>query len=188
MVVPADSPRAFDLLWDCLAGRGVAVVACDTIYGLVGIVPDTADRIRGIKGRGDDKPFLQLVPSAVWVESLASAAMPPALGRYWPGPLTVILPAKSGGTVALRVPDSPFLRRLIEAVGKPIYSTSVNTAGQQPLWQVARIVEEFASRVDLVLDAGDLPGGSPSTIVDATTVPARVIRQGGLSIPAADLL
>lgn len=188
MVVPADDPRAFDLLRDCLAGGGVAIVACDTIYGLVGVVPGTGDRIRGIKGRGDDKMFLQLVPGAEWVESLAAAAVPPALGRYWPGPLTLILPAKSGGTVALRVPDSPFLRRLIEAVGRPIYSTSVNTTGQQPLWRIAEIVDEFATLVDLVLDAGDLPGASPSTIVDATAVPARVVRQGVLAIPAADLL
>jgi L-threonylcarbamoyladenylate synthase len=187
MVVPADSPDALPMLREALGSGGVAVVPCDTIYGLVGIAPDTEARIRGIKGRGEDKPFLQLVADRAWARRLASRA-PSSLEKYWPGPLTLILPARAGGTIALRVPSSPFLRDLIKGLGRPLYSTSVNRAGQAPLWRIEEIVAGFEAAVDLVLDAGDLPEASPSTIVDATSRPFRVVRQGSIVVPLQELL
>jgi L-threonylcarbamoyladenylate synthase len=189
MVVAADSPGAFGLLRDRLAAvGGVAIIPCDTIYGLVGTVPGSEERIRRIKGRGEDKPFLQLVAGADWVARLAAAPIPASLEKHWPGPLTVILPGLGGGTVALRVPDSLFLRELLSAMDMPVYSTSVNRAGQAPLWRIADIVEGFEDDVDLVMDAGDLPGAVPSTIVDATCSPLRIVRQGALALSPADLL
>ncbi len=187
MVIAADSPEALPRLRELLGGLGVAVVPCDTIYGLVGIAPDTEARIRAIKGRGEDKPFLQLVAGSDWASRIASP-VPPRLAAYWPGPLTLILSARAGGTVALRVPDSEFLRDLIGSIGRPLYSTSVNRAGQAPLWRIREIVESFEGAVDLVLDAGDLPGASPSTLIDATARPFRVVRQGALVVPPQDLL
>lgn len=189
MVIAADSPEAFGLLRNRLAvGGGVAIIPCDTIYGIVGTVPGSEERIRRIKGRGEDKPFLQLVAGVDWVTRLATAPVPSTLEKHWPGPLTVILPALGGGTVALRVPDSLFLRELLTAVDRPLYSTSVNRAGQAPLWQIADIVEGFEDVVDIVVDAGDLPGSVPSTIVDATCSPLRIVRQGALALPPDDLL
>jgi L-threonylcarbamoyladenylate synthase len=187
MVVAADSPEAFGLLRDGLSAGGIAIIPCDTIYGLVGKVPDTEARIRAVKGRGEDKPFLQLVAGSDWAARLAAVPVPPALEKYWPGPLTVILPGIGGGTVALRVPDSPFLRDLLRAVKSPLYSTSVNRAGQPPLWRIAEIVAGFEARVDIVMDAGDLPEGVASTIVDATGSPLRIVRPGALTLPAEDL-
>lgn len=186
MVIAAGSPEAFPRLLEALGRGGVAAMPCDTIYGLVGIAPDTETRIRAIKGRGEDKPFLQLVADSDWASRLASP-VPPRLARYWPGPLTVILPAHGGGTVALRVPDSELLRSLIKSIGKPLFSTSVNKAGQAPLWRISEIIEGFESAVDLVLDAGDLPQASPSTLIDATSRPFRVVRQGSLVLPPEDL-
>jgi len=187
MVIAAGSPEALPKLRELLGSGGVAVVPCDTIYGLVGIAPDTEARIRAIKGRGEDKPFLQLVADSAGASRIASPA-PPRLAKYWPGPLTVILPARAGGTVALRVPDSEFLRGLIKSIGRPLYSTSVNRAGQAPLWRIGEIVAGFESAVDLVLDAGDLPGASPSTLVDAASRPFRIVRQGPLVVAPEDLL
>ena len=92
MLLVADSPHALSLLSRLLAGGGVAIVPCDTIYGIVGVAPDTEQRIRAIKGRGEDKPFLQLLAERSWVSRLSEGDIPEALGRHWPGPLTVILP------------------------------------------------------------------------------------------------
>jgi len=85
--------------------------------------------------------------------------------------------------VALRVPADPRLRSLLERLDRPLYSTSVNRSGQPALWRVADILGEFEAAVDLVVDAGDLPGRLPSTIVDVSRRPFRILRQGALSIP-----
>jgi L-threonylcarbamoyladenylate synthase len=181
------SPGAFQALVALLAGGGTAIVPCDTMYGLVGRVPGTEAALRRIKGRGEQKAFLLLVPDVSWLPRVASALPPQRLARHWPGPLTVVLPARAGGTVAVRVPDSPFLLRLMEAVSCPLYSTSVNRAGQEPIAAVADMCREFEADVGMVRDAGDLPPGAPSTLVDTTTRPCRVLRQGALYVPAEDL-
>lgn len=179
-----DAPARFQEL---LASAGVAIVPCDTIYGLVGRVPDTEARIRRIKGREDGKPFLLLIPDPGLCTDFSSLPAPPELARFWPGPLTVVLPRHGGGTVALRVPDSPFLRRAMRDTGRALYSTSVNRTGEPALFRAGDICAEFCRDVDLILTAGDLPGRMPSTVVDATARPFRIVRQGALELPA-DLL
>ena len=157
------------------------------MYGLVGIAPDSGERIRDIKGRGEDKPFLRLLPDPSWVARFSPLTAPENLLKYWPGPLTLVFPAHEGGTVALRVPDSQFLRELLEAVGSPLYSTSVNRAGAAPLQSVEEMRREFEDLVDLIYDAGDLPSGPPSTLVDVTSRPCKVLRPGALLLSAEDL-
>jgi L-threonylcarbamoyladenylate synthase len=187
MVATADNPKSFALLVDVLLRGGVAIAPGDTMYGILGIVPGSEPRIRGLKGRGEDKPFLQLIPDASWTARFTDLPVPSGLARHWPGPLTIVLPARSGGTVAVRVPDSLFLRELVIAVGEPLYSTSVNRAGEAPLSTVAAMRAAFEREVDLVYDGGDMPPGPPSTLVDATTRPARILRQGAMLLSAADL-
>ena len=187
MVLPADSPELVRDLADKLAHGGIAIVPCDTVYGIIGIVPDAEDRIRAAKGRGEDKPFLQLVSDITWVTRITGFQVPERLARHWPGPLTVIVPGRPSGTVAFRVPDSAFLRELVVRLGKPIYSTSVNRSGEAPLWRIREIRDSFESKVDLIVDGGDLPAGVPSTIVDATGHPARIVRQGALRLSAEEL-
>jgi L-threonylcarbamoyladenylate synthase len=187
MVAAADNPGSFPALVDVLSRGGVAIAPGDTMYGVLGIVPLSEPRIRRLKGRGEDKPFLQLIPDASWIDRLSDEQVPAGLARHWPGPLTVVLPARAGGTVAVRVPDSLFLRELLIAVGGPLYSTSVNRAGSAPLVTVAAMRAEFEQEVDLIYDGGDMPPGPPSTLVDATTSPARILRQGAMLLTAADL-
>jgi len=187
MVALAADPGSFDRLSQVLAGGGVAIVPCDTMYGIVGVAPGTEGRIRDIKGRGEKKPLLQLIARASWITQMSDQPAPPVLSRYWPGPLTLVFPARGGGTVALRLPDSPFLLRLMERVGQPLYSTSVNRAGRNPIVDVAAMTLEFESEVDLIFDAGDLQPGPPSTLIDITSRPYRVLRQGAVKVPAEEL-
>jgi L-threonylcarbamoyladenylate synthase len=187
VVVKAASPDAFPSLVRVLAAGGVAIAPGDTMYGLVGVAPDSGERIGEIKGRGEDKPFLRLLPDPSWVAKFSPLAAPASLLRYWPGPLTLVFPAHAGGTVALRVPDSQFLRELLEAVGSPLYSTSVNRAGTAPLQTVEEMRREFEDLVDLIYDAGDLPPGTPSTLVDVTSRPCKILRPGALLLSPEDL-
>ena len=187
MVLAADSPAAVRTLAALLAGGGVAIIPCDTIYGIVGIDPEADARIRRLKGRDEGKPFLRLVADPSWVRELTGREAPDRLARHWPGPLTLVLPARGGTALALRVPAAAWLRELIAGLGKPLLSTSVNRAGSPPLRRAADIVAEFGSDVDLVLDGGDLPDAEPSTIVDATSRPFRILRQGAFPVPPEDL-
>jgi L-threonylcarbamoyladenylate synthase len=187
MVLAAADPAAVRTLAALLAGGGVAIIPCDTIYGIVGIDPQAEPRVRALKGRDEGKPFLRLVPDPAWARKLTGRDAPRALARHWPGPLTLVLPVEGGGTLALRVPASQWLRDLIAGLGGPLLSTSVNRAGGAPLWRVADIIEEFGADVDLVLAGSDLPDAEPSTIVDATGSPFRILRQGALRVPPGDL-
>jgi L-threonylcarbamoyladenylate synthase len=187
MVFAAADPASVRTLTALLARGGVAIVPCDTIYGIVGIDPQTDARIRGLKGRDEGKPFLRLAADASWARKLTGRAAPDLLARHWPGPLTLVLPVRSGETLALRVPAAAWLRELIAGLGKPLLSTSVNRTGSPALWRVADIIAEFGSEVDLVLDGGDLPDAEPSTIVDASSRPFRILRQGAFRVPSEDL-
>jgi L-threonylcarbamoyladenylate synthase len=157
------------------------------MYGLVGAVPDSEERIRSIKGRGDEKPFLQLLPDSSWVAKYSPLSTPANLRKYWPGPLTLVFPTHEGGTVAFRVPDSRFLQRLLQCVSGPLYSTSVNRAGAAPLRTVQEMRREFEGDVDLIYDAGDISPGPPSTLVDLSSRPYKVLREGALVLTPADL-
>jgi L-threonylcarbamoyladenylate synthase len=181
MKIDAAEPLLAERLAECLSAGGVLIMPCDTIYGIVGPAPASRDRIRELKGRGE-KSFLQLIAGPQWLPRFGVPAVPEPLSAYWPGPLTLIFPTAEG-SVALRVPADPRLRLLLERLDRPLFSTSVNRSGQPALWRIADIVERFEAGVDLVVDAGDLPGRLPSTIVDVSQRPFRVLRQGTLVIP-----
>ncbi len=181
MRIGAAEPGLVARLADCLSAGGVAIMPCDTIYGIVGPAPGSEARLRELKGRGE-KSFLQLIAGAGWLPRFGGLDLPEKLAAYWPGPLTLIFPVEQG-SVALRVPADPRLRELLQRLDRPLYSTSVNHSGRPALWRIADILGQFEALVDLVVDAGDLPGRLPSTIVDLSRKPFRVLRQGALELP-----
>jgi L-threonylcarbamoyladenylate synthase len=89
----------------------------------------------------------------------------------------------TGGTdtVGVRQPRQPLTLRLLAALGSPLTGTSANRAGRDPLTLAADVAREFGEDVDLILDAGPCPGGLPSTIVDVTVIPPRLVRSGAIS-------
>jgi L-threonylcarbamoyladenylate synthase len=187
VIIGADNPGVLETVFGVLAARGIAILPCDTMYGIVGAVPESEHRIRVVKGRGEDKPFLQLIADVSWIRSFSDTLISPKLLKYWPGPLTIVIRRRSGDTLAVRVPDSPLLTKLIKSLGKAIYSTSVNRAGEPPLRRIGEIRAEFEDDVDLIVDGGDLPESSASTIVDLSRRPAKILRQGSLIVTPADL-
>jgi len=185
MVIRSADRRKEGLLVKILSAGGVVIMPCDTIYGIVGRAPDTEKRIRAAKGRGETNPFLMLIESERDVGRLSDMELDRGVAALWPGPLTVVIQARAGGTVAVRVPSDQSLRRLIGRVGAPLYSTSVNRSGQPSLAIIAEIVREFEHRVDLIVDGGDIPGREPSTLLDVTTRPFRILREGACKVPPA---
>lgn len=182
MKLEIDDPKLLDALVEVLQRAGVAIMPCDTIYGFLGIAPQTEGKIRELKGR-QEKSFLRLIPDLDWLPRFTGASLPRELSSYWPGALTVIFPAKDTGTVALRIPDDPLLLQLMRRLNRALFSTSVNASGKPALWRIQEICSTFASRVDLVVTAGDRPEGVPSTIVDITETPFRLLRRGAVELP-----
>lgn len=182
VVVRKPREQAFQLILDILGAGNIVVMLCDTIYGLIGVSPDTERRIRFVKGRQEGKPFINLIPDVSWLPRMTESGMPELLKNHWPGPLTLIFPARGGGTVGLRVPEDEVLRRLMLRLGKPLFSTSVNRGGRPPLNSIQRIVEEFSADVDLIVDSGDAGNRRPSTIIDLTKTPFEVVRRGAVDI------
>jgi L-threonylcarbamoyladenylate synthase len=110
--------------------------------------------------------------------------------EFWPGPLTLVLPASSrlpphvlgpGGTIALRIPPLAWLRALVRELSEPLTATSANLAGGRELADPAEVRALFEGKVEIILDGGPAPGGAPSTIVDLSGERPRVLREGRIA-------
>lgn len=189
--------------WDeartVLKRNGVIAVPTETFFGLA-VNPfqgEALARLFALKDRAPEKPVLLLVDGPERLNQVAREV--PGLARrlmkkFWPGPLTIIFPSLphldrrltgGTGTIAVRQPRQPVTCRLIAALGFPITGTSANRAGGSPGVRADEVAREFGDHLDLILNAGPCPGGLPSTIVDVTTSPPRLVRTG--AIPAAEL-
>jgi L-threonylcarbamoyladenylate synthase len=182
VVVKAGREEAYRVVLDMLGAHRIVVLHCDTIYGLIGISPETEPKIRSIKGRTEGKPFINLIPDVSWLPRLTDMELPQPFEKYWPGPLTLIFPARGGDTVGLRVPEDELLRRLMYDLDRPLFSTSVNRSGHPPLTEIRAIIAEFSDDVDLIVDSGDAAEGRPSTIIDLTRTPFKLVRRGAVLV------
>ena len=160
---------------------------CDTIYGIVGVYPESENRIRDIKGREENKPFLILIRKE-WISRFTNIKIKKYFLDLWPGPLTLIVPGLIRDTVALRVPDDKRLQNILLELDRALYSTSVNRSGKDSLEMANEIEKEFGSEIELFINEGDLIGSQPSTIIDLTIKPYKIIRQGSCIIDTNMLL
>src|SRR5690349_20161664 len=184
---------------EVIANGGVIAFRTDTFYGL-GADPFNAAavaRIRELKGREDDKPILLLVSDQEKVERVIanrSEAFARAAAAFWPGPLTIIgvavaeLPAEitaGTGTVGVRLPADENVRTLVRDCGGILTATSANPSGREPARSAQEVAESFSGasspRLDLILDGGEVTVTEPSTLLDATPAPPRVVREGAIS-------
>lgn len=191
------SAEALTRLSVVLARGGVAAVPTETFYGLAADPTNErgVSRVFEIKGRDDGKPLLVLFSDRAQLDSLGVAAEPARLEQFlaiWPAPLTVVLPLRSplaasrgGTTLALRMPAAPRLRELLFAVG-PLTGTSANRSGDPPLADPDAVARALGSDLDLVVDDGPTAGGQPSTLIDATREPFRVLRRGAFRWPETE--
>lgn len=174
---------------------GVVAYPTETFYGLGALAADAAavERLARVKGRPDGKPLPLLAADLAAVEAVAilDADARRVAARLWPGPLTLVLPARPGlpaavtagtGTVGIRIPGSEVARRLARAAGGAIVSTSANPSGGPPPARLEELDPALRARLDAVLDAGPSPGGLPSTVVAIEGGRVRVLRAGPVTI------
>lgn len=199
-ITDADVAAALQPTVAHLRAGGLLAYPTETVYGLGSRPRDSeVQALASLKGRVAGKPFLVLVASRAMAEAqgLAFNESANALARaFWPGPLTLVLPGGSGrlpdllrgpeGGIAVRWTSHPHIARLVAALGEPLTSTSANLPGSAPAPGAEAILRDFARPVQdgvlLVLDGGVLGNRPPSTVVDCTGHPARVIRSGAVSL------
>ena len=182
------TPAAF---WSTIRSGGLVAYPTGTLYGLGADVFNAAaiKRLQTFKGRKG--PFSVLIGSLGQLQHYALVSQPAAgkLVDMLPGPYTVILnpaPAAAfpaallgrGGKVGFRLDNHPFLRRVFEHAPGVVTSSSVNLAGQPPLRRPDDILDQFGERINLLVDAGTLKPSEGSTVIDVTTTPWTVLRQG----------
>ncbi len=186
---------------EILRGGGIVVLPTDTVYGLTAAVSraDALERLCALKQRPPDKGFILLVADWIGVRSVTPHLPPVARrlgGKYWPGPLTLILPAQAGlppalsgrgASVAVRMPDAPLLQAVLRELRGPLAAPSANRSGEGPATSAATAAAAFGASVDLVVDGGPAPAQRPSTIVSVLGESGQVLREGPLAVPEEDL-
>ena len=193
---PESDPNAVRDAAAILRRGGLLGIPTETVYGLGAdaLNEDAVSRIFLAKGRPQDNPLIIHVPDASWLESYCRDVPPAAYQlaeRFWPGPLTMILPRRdivplqtTGGleTVGIRCPNHPVTLAIIEAAGVPIAAPSGNTSGRPSPTTAAHMIEDMDGRIDGIVDGGPCTVGVESTIIDLTVTPPRLLRPGGLPL------
>lgn len=180
---------------DIIKSGGLVAVPTETVYGLAGNGLDVAavEKIYEVKGRPAVKPLALMVPGKEamerYCENIPEQAYTLA-GKFWPGPLTIVLKAKSvvpeivragGETVGLRCPDHPMTLELLEKSGLPFAAPSANPSSQPSPKNAGQVMEYFNGIIDAVIDGGECGIGRESTLIDMSCKPYRILRQGALS-------
>jgi L-threonylcarbamoyladenylate synthase len=195
--VDPNGPQADVINQACevLRRGGLVAFPTDTLYALGSnaLDPKAIDRVHTVKGRHHGKPLSVLVPSVEAATGLAISlpdAVRDLMRAFWPGALTLVVKAAppipsvltaSSGTVGLRMPAGAVAQALLTAFGGPIIGTSANKAGGADPADAKTVQKAIGGQIDLILDGGRVSLGVPSTVLDCTTEPARILREGAIS-------
>jgi len=185
---------------EALLGGAVAAYPTETFYalGAAAFCKEGVEQVYRLKGRDASKPLPLIASDPDMVAGIASslpASFAALAAEFWPGPLTLVLPAAAGlpdflvgpsRTVAVRIPPLAWLRALVAELAEPLTATSANLAGEKELADPADVAALVEGKVEWMLDGGRTPGGLPSTIVDITVGEPRILREG--AIPAARIM
>ena len=188
--------RAVSRAAEVIRAGGLVAFPTETVYGLGADALSAAavERIFDAKERPKGNPLIVHIAGVDALEGVAAKV--PALAwdlaaRFWPGPLTLVLPragtvplVTTGGleTVAVRVPAHPVARALIDAAARPIAAPSANRSGRPSPTRAEHVREDLEGRIELILDGGPTPVGVESTVLDVTTEPPTLLRPGGVTL------
>jgi L-threonylcarbamoyladenylate synthase len=193
-VLASSDPQALRLVLEALQGGGLVAFPTDTVYGLGALIqiPESIQALYTVKGRQATKaiPLLLSSPEELGRVALAVSPMARRLAeRFWPGPLTLVVPKhpslptelSSQATVGVRMPDHTIALALLRVTG-PLAVTSANRSGETSVTTAREVVEQLGGRIGLVLDGGQTPGGVSSTVVDCSGQDPVILRQGPISL------
>ncbi|RLD05773.1 MAG: threonylcarbamoyl-AMP synthase [Chloroflexota bacterium] len=189
-VISIQDAQALPQALEILKSGGLVAFPTDTVYGVGGDVfnPQAIESIYAVKERPREKALPILLGDAA---HLSAVSPPPQrfvqrlMDSFWPGPLTLVLPAKSTlppqlspyPTVGVRVPAHEGALTLLRASG-PLAATSANISGRKAPQTAQGVLEQLGGRIDLILDGGRAPGGESSTVVDCASEKLKILREG----------
>ena len=192
-VLAVTSPNAITYALEILLSGGLVAFPTDTVYGVGALVFDEP-AVKSIY-TAKERPVEKAIPVLIWdredVIKIAEAVpffAARLIARFWPGPLTVLVPKKetlpemvsATATVGVRVPDHEVARALLRLAG-PLAVTSANRSSQPSPVTAQEVREQLGGRIPLILDGGQTPGGVPSTLVDCTGDEIQILREGPIS-------
>ena len=193
-ILPASDPRTVSVAAELIRKGELVAIPTETVYGLGanGLDENAVAKIFEAKGRPQDNPLILHVAEAAQIERFCHS-IPEAAWRlaeaFWPGPLTMVLPARdtvprrtTGGlaTVAVRCPDSDVTRAIIREAGVPLAAPSANISGKPSTTTAQHVLHDHAGKIPAIVDGGSCRVGVESTIVDLTGDQPRLLRPGGI--------
>ena len=193
LIVTASSSDAIKQALDVLRSGGLVAFPTDTVYGVGALAFDgkAVESIYIAKDRPIEKAIPVLIGDKDDMEKVGMNIPETAYkltSRFWPGPLTVLVPKKptlpesvsATSTVGVRVPDHDVARAILRAAG-PMAVTSANISGQQSPSTAEEVFAQLGGRIDLIIDGGKTPGGVPSTLVDCMGEEIKILREGPIT-------
>ena len=191
----AAAPDTAGIAAEILKNGGLVALPTETVYGLGanGLDETAVTHIFEAKGRPQDNPLILHVAKPLEMEKFCHDIPQAAYDlaqAFWPGPLTIVLPARdivpkrtTGGlsTVAIRCPETEITRRIIALAGVPIAAPSANISGKPSTTTAEHVLHDHDGRIDAIVDGGPCRVGVESTIVDLTDARPRLLRPGGIS-------
>ena len=169
-----------------LRNGGLVAFPTETVYGLGADAtnPKAVERLTQVKGRPPEKPYSlhlhhteQMRP---YVSSVPAAAAK-LIERFWPGPLTVVVPGRDGKTIGFRLPDHPVARAFLKACGVPVAAPSANRSGSPPPTDAQEVLAALNGAMDCLLDGGPTRFGRESTVVEIVNNRVEIRREGAIS-------
>jgi len=195
LLLPAGAPETAEKAASLIKEGGLVAIPTETVYGLGanGLNPSAVAKIFVAKGRPQDNPLILHVAAPADIEKFCHSIPPAAwllAEQFWPGPLTMVLPARdcvpkctTAGlpTVAVRCPDNAVTRRIIQLAGVPVAAPSANLSGKPSTTTAQHVYHDHAGKIDAIVDGGPCQVGVESTIVDLTDTRPRLLRPGGIT-------
>ena len=195
LLLSASDPTAPTIAAEIIRNGGLVAIPTETVYGLGanGLDENAVASIFAAKGRPQDNPLILHVAQSSEIEKFCHSIPASAYTlaeKFWPGPLTMVLPARdivpkrtTGGlnTVAVRCPDNDTTRAIIQLSGVPIAAPSANLSGKPSTTTAAHVLHDHDGKIDAIVDGGPCRVGVESTIVDLTDARPRLLRPGGIT-------
>jgi len=194
LIIPSTSSEALPQAIQILSMGGLVAFPTDTVYGIGALAFDgpAVESIYTAKDRPVEKAIPVLIAEIMDLKKVASeiSILTRILAsRFWPGPLTCVIPklpnlpeaVSATDTVGVRIPDHMVVRMLLRRAG-PMAVTSANISGQPSPTSAEEVYAQLNERIPLIIDGGPTPGGVASTVVDCTTSELKILRQGPISL------
>jgi L-threonylcarbamoyladenylate synthase len=175
-----------------IRNQGIVIFPAQCLYGLAAnaLDPKAIQKVFDLKQRPQSNPILVLIQAPEDLKNFVKKVPDSArilMEKFWPGNLTLVFEATEKvspqltaltGKIGIRIPSHPVARALVQQAQGPITGTSANLSGQPGCDQVCNLPPTILQGADMILDAGPLKGGAGSTIVDVTSDPVQILRQG----------